>query len=681
MTTAARQPAVRRLLPVLPEINLDLSSVFSLSGSTRAVDLQNAVSNMQLELSMSRASVLNITCEDAAHDLLRDELLGEVLALSLDPSQASHYAQDWTMDRVRGCGGVSTQGTTTTLGFWGAGEAALKAQTKTITKSSTRMNLEGFVTFLAREAAADYSLIPVVPRPGSAPPRETGTTTTATGTTASTSLGFSAANARKVTVKGQPADREQLRNIDVVLTVAARNRVSSLAVWATICANIGESQCRRTATNPTSNAKGVFQLLPSTVVAFGLDPADTEACAQQFLMHGYTRGKNGDVGAVQFARQRPRLSPGTIASKVEGSDQGGRFYDVYANEARTIIELWSGTTLARWGTVTGPAATSTDSAATQERPSEWRRGTAKTPESSWSALFRIAQGLGRRCFVSAGRLVVARDQDLILAAPHMSVALNDPIFSETPAINQQGNQRLSTIDVTVFKGGWSAPPGAVVDMLDAGPATMAWLVDSIRAQAGEDLMQVTLTQPTTKIPSGGGGASVNPNTATRGAQAAIQWATQRIGWKEVGSNDGPQIGQLIRDQGGTPGQPWCGYFVRGALRAAGLNAPVAMGDVQWISDTAAISGSVFQGRTTAAHARPGDIAIFGPDSHCGLVDIVDVTHSEIHTIEGNHSNAVGRAVHPFSGVTSIAKVGYGTVAVQRKQAAAGPQHLPRRQVP
>lgn len=657
---------VTRNLPAIAPLSIDLESSMKLYGNGRRAILDRAPTNIEVEWTMARASVLSLSIEDPDYVLLRDSLLATTIDLQLPSTPGTQYIDRWRLDRSRGVGGISTSETGTVLRFWGLPEGALKSRTGVLRKPTERMDLRNFVNFLAREVKDVVGLVGLVPRPNSAPPRETDEAPE------EQSVGFSANAARRITVKGEPATPAQLRTMDKVLRRAVAKRAPKLAVWGMVCANIGEASYRERARNPKTDALGLFQLIPSTRSAFGLDPYDVEACADQFLVHGYTKGKRGNYGAIPIAKANPRLTPGTIASRVEGSDQGGAFYDVYQREARQIIELWSGRDLSRWSEVTGAAGSSEDDrepgGSGDVRPSEWTR---KAGESSWTALGRYAEPLGRRRFVSANRVILARDQDLILAAPHMSFGLRDPRLLGRPSIDQDGSAKVQAIALKVLSEHWTAPPGAVVDITDAGPATGAWLVETIRARANDPVLDVNLTQPTTVVPgtqSGTPGRRRTPRqreaAASEGAEAAIRWAEQRIGTKEVGQNRGQAVEKIIRDQGGFPGQPWCGYFCRGALRAAGLTPPVNMAVVQWIYNTSGAKGSVFSGRTTPQNAKPGDLVIlFGTGQHVGLVVRVNVTRNIVETIEGNTGlpgggGGVARKERPFSQCVAIAQVKY-----------------------
>jgi hypothetical protein len=648
---------VRRLLPFMPTVRIDVNRGCLITTPTRFVDLNRTVQVAELALSMDHASTLTLTVDDPDMDLWRSPALSESMILTIDDPTA-RYVQEWRLWRSRGVGTIGRSGTSTTLVFWDAGSAALKLKTTPLSRSATSLNWKGWVTLMASEVAGTYRLIPVVPRPNSTPPREEGED-------AQTTAGWSAETRKKVTVNGKPASHDQLKNMDISFARAVKEKAPGLAVLAMGCAGTKESGWEAVMNRAGSDYGGVFQ---GNVKSGLWDLNDTDGMARSFLLGG--KGFQGG-GAIKLARENSRYSPGRIALIVEGSasnfasfDAGVRFYDTAAREARANIELWSGVDLSQWSKVTGPAGTDDGYGDTgNARPTEWRRGRPNTPESSLKSLSRNAAGLGQRAFVAADRLVAARDQDLILAAPHLAFALDDYTFvAGRPDVQHDGNHLLTQITVPVFAAQWGAPPGSVVEVLEPGQIERTWLVQSVRCPSNSEVAEVVLQQPTTKIPKPPTATKTDEQLTGTAPQVAIKWAISKLDVRELpsGSNNGPEVAKIIVDNGGSVGQPWCGYFCRGALRAAGLTPAVGMAAVQWIYNTSGAKGDVFRGRTSALQARPGDLAIlYGTDVHVGLVE--KVSGGRVHTIEGNTSTSdgkqgVSRKQHPPSDVVAIAQV-------------------------
>lgn len=632
---------VRRLLPVLFSLRPDPRRAAIVAAGGSAINIGGAIEDMRLRLTMDRASTLTVSVADPAGELWRDKAMQGDVRLTFP---APRYVDEWRLWQSRDIGSVTRQGDLTVLTFWDAGSAALKRVVKPLTRSASSLNWAGWVALNASQAAADYRLTPVVPRPNSTPPREEA------GESATTA-GWSVETRKKVTVKGRPADHDQLEVLDRALAVAVKVKATPKATLALVEALIVESECRNL-NGGDRDSKGVLQV---RVGIHGGDVAsDVEKSVEAFLTKGFT----GRGGAIKVSRDNRTMTAGQVAQAVQGSAFPSR-YDQVAREARSNVELWAGVTLDRWSTVVGPAGESDGYGDTgNERPTDWRRGRPGENESALKALSRDGAGLGQRVFVAGNQLVAWRDQDGILAAPHLTVDLiKDPILDALPSFEPGSN----TLNIQVDVDQWGAPPGAVVEFTSNGSAPRTWLVQAVDSSSDSDTADVVLQQPTTKIPK-------PPTTREQaGAQltgtaqeVAIKWAISKLDVRETTKNRGPEVDRIISDNGGSLGQEWCGYFCRGALRAAGLTPAVAMAGVQWIYDTSGAGGDVFRGRVRAVAARPGDLAIlYGTGKHVGLVE--KVAGNRVHTIEGNTGRKTGgqgvsRKVHPFSDVVAIAQV-------------------------
>jgi hypothetical protein len=133
-------------------------------------------------------------------------------------------------------------------------------------------------------------------------------------------------------------DFEQARNATIAFTVADELHAPPLAVLAMGVAGLGESDFRIVPNGQGSGYCGVFQASPDNIPC-----NDTEQQARSFLKGGlgFQAG-----GAIHLAITRSSLSPGTIATMVEGSGQPGRFYDVHRPKVEHLIDAWrSGSTL------------------------------------------------------------------------------------------------------------------------------------------------------------------------------------------------------------------------------------------------------------------------------------------------------------------------------------------------
>lgn len=296
-------------------------------------------------------------------------------------------------------------------------------------------------------------------------------------------------------VKGARATREQLRNMEVVLGVAARLKAGPKATLALVIACIVES----TFLNLSGGDRDSVGILQLRVGLHGAAAArSVQRSAELFLTRGFT----GRGGAIELETAHADWTAGQIAQAVQGSAFPER-YDTYRGEGRVIIAAYGGT-----GPVGGKPAVSRAAALVQ-------RGTPEDPdEDSWTALQRIARAMGYRCHALRNRVHYAREQDLIRA--RVRATLSEQLAGvDWVDWEWSPNKRVNTATVQCVASLWALPPGAAVILRDAGPANGRWLVSAFRRsrdsrQATVELRRGTeLLQPerTSETAAGGGTTS------------------------------------------------------------------------------------------------------------------------------------------------------------------------------
>ncbi|MGE4425004.1 MAG: hypothetical protein AB7G37_00965 [Solirubrobacteraceae bacterium] len=508
-TAPARLP---RLLPVVRDLPIEtVEENARLNGAKVDVLLRRAITGIERELTIDGANILSLGLEDDGWEILRSPLLEGAVDLNLSDEGR------WRWDRTRDTGGISVQGTAATLRLWCLTSGALRAQTSPLTKASAKMDIAGWTAWLAREQGV-RALVPglrtVVPLPGEAPPADTTTeTSTTTRRTSGTSKGF--ANPPKSVQRYDgpvPMTASRLKIADELLATADRLKAGPKATLALMMAGLVESSLTNTGwTDGANRSRGVLQARPG--VSAG--PRGTITAAQAndvaYMAECFLKdpGFSSRGGAIKLAKANPSWTAGHVAWMVEQpAAQYRDRYDRSRAGAEALVKAWGG----------GSGGSSTSGgAAAVVRPSQWRRGIDGKPESSWTCLDRYARQMGRRRFIALPtstrpRLVMAADQQLILAAPHLALnGLDDRILAEPPSIELEGIKRLQTIELVAFAHQWSAPPGAVVDVRESGPVDGPWLVQRLVQTGGDPLVRVTLQQPTTKV-------EAPPATSTAGAK-------------------------------------------------------------------------------------------------------------------------------------------------------------------
>lgn len=286
----------------------------------------------------------------------------------------------------------------------------------------------------------------------------------------------------KITIKGAKADKEQLRNLEICLTVADDLNASPRATMGMLVAGIGESSFRRSSTQPQTKAHGVFQLLPATASNIGVDAEDTEQTCRIFFVKGYY--KYG--GAIKNARENTDWSAGTIATAVEGSydppSKGAAYYDQFHDEAKHILDAWSG------------GASSGSDEVFRVKQYQFTRGQPGKPESSWDAANRLASEVNWRFYVAAGVATFISDDRLMLSRASMRFDdLDTPGLLERPTYDWDRGKLASEVTLKVSASRWQLVPGTVVFFADRfGPLSGRWIVHTIE----QNLLDATDTSVT-----------------------------------------------------------------------------------------------------------------------------------------------------------------------------------------
>jgi hypothetical protein len=335
--------------------------------------------------------------------------------------------------------------------------------------------------------------------------------------------GISKLVANGVRIKGDPTglSEEQRTNLNAALDVARSVGASRTVVLAMIVAGIQESSWTY-AVNEIG-AEGVFQLIPSTQQATGLDPRDVTACAHWFL----TKGFGSEGAAMKIAAENPTWTPGKVALYTEGGQErySASSYDRWLQEAQAIMSAYTGGSPELRDTVEVTA------------PVQLRR---KKNENSWQCLKRLNQEgpKGWWLFENAGTIYYISAKRLRRSEPRMLVAPGAAGIDEVTFDIATSPRFDDAISVTCQLGAWQAPPGSAVDVSGYGAVDGRWLVQSIsRGKLSSTTSRVTLCPPIPKgvEPAGGtkqlkaGPSSIGlPDTKYGGEQALTGGVRERV---------------------------------------------------------------------------------------------------------------------------------------------------------
>lgn len=452
-----------------------------------------------------------------------------------------------------------------------------------------------FVGMLCRDARVPF-YIPELLDPQPTAPADTGLTRSERKQRGQKGLDRS----RHITVKGAKAKPDQLRNLEIALDEADRQRAPELAVVAMLCAGTAESGFKSIPNAGGSNYTGVFQGSKDIFKA-----SDTEKEAHWFLKGG--KGFNHG-GGIYLARQNPSMSPGEIATLVESGGQPASFYGRWEAEARRTLAAYR------------PGISSEGSTTvTYEKAFTFSRG---EEEDSWDATQRLAEEVNWRAFIrqhpdGRGRAVwYVSDEFLAAQAPAFVARENrtgqdGTVLAIRPTIDLGARNLVADLSITAHAGRWTALPGMRTMVEGKGPADGGWLVQDVERPLWVNEIQVTGTKPLGKKPE--------PAPETE----QVTFGTEKFGVVAPGA-----LGKAQRFYDACAGISRAGgpYKWAGGHGALASTNPKAGLDCSGAVSLALFRAGLFEGRTTgissglfAGWGEPGTGRYFTVWYHSGHV--------------------------------------------------------------
>lgn len=402
-------------------------------------------------------------------------------------------------------------------------------------------------------------------------------------------------------VKGETAKADQIRNMEVVLGVAAESKASARVVLALVEACIVESQFRNL-TYGDADSIGILQLrvsLHSRAVA-----ASIERSVRKFLDQGFT----GRGGAIALAKAHPGWTPGEIAAEVQGPrvDLRGE-YEKRRGEADAIVAHYGGADRS------GQATRTTAAVLVQ-------RGTPQSPqESSLTAISRIGKAKGYGLFFDRNTAVYADEYDLIDSRALAILSEDSPGVDWIDGQNDPA-QMTNTASLQVLARPWSLPHGSAIIVHETGFLNGRWLVSSVKqsrfsAKASIELRRGTeLLQPEATTESASStGAIIVGGTQSGGDSTDLYAICEHISSQHRGYlYGGGHAGTLA---GIAPNAPLdCSSSTSLALKRAGMFTPTAA----WVSGQFASSwGQSGRGKEFTVWANGGHVWIEFHGAHAG----------------------------------------------------------------
>lgn len=446
-----------------------------LVGDHDVADIDQALTGGELVQTISGASSLTLTVHDPHRRILTSGLLeSAALDVTLDGEEFRLAGLDKADDDL-------------TLTFEALAVALLRTYRRPRKAFRDQMTRAQFARALVAEVTerrlAFWSPSLVIRQPIESTPRQRTITTTTptTGDPEPREPGF--ADGATITVNGTTATAEQRDLIARALRVAHSLDAPSLAMLALLVAGTAESTWRNL-TYGDSSSVGVLQLLD--IHGSVESRRNVERVVGLFLTQGFT----GAGGAIGLAREHPDWSPAQIATTVQGNRDGASTYAGFVDEARRTLSAYAGDA----GDHPTAAATTRTTSTTVERY-EFSRGQPGTPEDSWTALGRLAEEVGWRCYERRNEIVFASDLDLLRIRP-LATLIEGEGGVDRIDFRADSGRAVEEATVTLRAGRWQVPPGRGAVVEEQGPGDGRWLVGEARRSLFSIDSEVSLVRPT-----------------------------------------------------------------------------------------------------------------------------------------------------------------------------------------
>lgn len=259
-------------------------------------------------------------------------------------------------------------------------------------------------------------------------------------------------------------------------------------------------------------------------------------------------------------------------------------------------------------TVRQPVETAEAEAGVRVEPYEFTRGEPGQPEDSWTAVQRLADEVGWRCFMVAGVCWYISDRALMALAPAMVISEDSAGIDDIDFDHDIGLP-VAEARLTCQAERWAAAPGSIVEVTRLGPASGRWIVSDIGRYLSSVMTDITLTRRRPTLPEPAA-SSASSSSGEQGLSGGVPASVARAYARAEtihGFRDGYVRGG---GHGGFGNGPYdCSGGVSDVLHAGGmLSAPLATGGLLgwgeagqgrymtvWVKDT---PGSPFSGSHT-----------------------------------------------------------------------------------
>ncbi|HKE77410.1 MAG TPA: hypothetical protein VKB57_27570 [Acidimicrobiales bacterium] len=304
--------------------------------------------------------------------------------------------------------------------------------------------------------------------------------TTAAAADTETTSGFAAG--ANLTVKGKPASAAQRGRMEGILSEAQRLGCSANVMAACLACATQESVMGEQVSQTGNDDVGIMQQGRNWIPAS--DVMDPRLVTNAFLLSGTPQAK-GKGTAPGWLKKHGSLKamPGGFEAAIKGVQVSVGGYGAWQAESERAVKAWGG----------APSAESDAAAGGGEYVKSYQF--AREPdEDSWTAIQRLAEEVGWRCFIVGEAVYFMSEEQLYRRRPRYEITARSDLLLDL-RYDVDWGKSLSEATLTVALDRWGAPPGAVMLLSGFGPPDGRWLVTSVRRDWFEPTAEVTIKQP------------------------------------------------------------------------------------------------------------------------------------------------------------------------------------------
>lgn len=291
-----------------------------------------------------------------------------------------------------------------------------------------------------------------------------------------------------LTVQGDPADKDQVRNANIILDVGSSMGCNRKVMVSAIMTAIQESWIRNLPYGDRDSL-GLFQQRDSW--GSRQDRLDPATAARMYYDH-----------AIKEDRLDPTRPYYDLCQAVQHS-HNGLLYQRWYDEANAFVTAYGIPGGDRESSASDANNMSAFSVAGSDfifyRGDPVNGGKSWKPEDSWTCIQRLAGDVNWRAFFVSGTFYFLPEDDLFKSKPAATIQEFSEGVEGLDGDYDTGKIAASCT-LTARVGTWLVPPGAVIVLQEMGPWNGRWIVNTFDRSMFDSKATITLKRPLPRLP-------------------------------------------------------------------------------------------------------------------------------------------------------------------------------------